>query len=234
MATRQAVVDQVSELTRSKLKSEVDLSFAKVNLSDAKLMQLRAQDRISSAYAALGQALGSQQSVRYRLSDEPMPPEPSGDAEALIAQAFQNRPELASLRLQKEADQKFVYAERDLNRPTVSLAAVGGALPYIHSGNLNANIPAEYEAAAVNVHIPVFNGHRFSARRQAAEYQLTATEQRVRGLQDRIARDVRTSWERARTSFEAIGATQQLLAQANLALDLAQGRYNLGLSSMWN
>jgi len=232
VATRQAVVDQVSELTRSKLKSEVDLSFAQVNLSDAKLMQLRAQDRLSSAYAALGQALGSQQSVRYRLSDQPMPSEPPGDAEPLIAQAFQNRPELASLRLQKEADQKFVYAERDLSRPTVSLAAVGGALPYIQSGNANANIPTGYEAAAVNVHIPVFNGHLFSARRQAAEYQLTATEQRLRGLQDRIARDVRTSWERTRTSFEAIGATQQLLTQANLALDLAQGRYNLGLSSI--
>jgi len=232
VATRQAVVDQVSELTRSKLKSEVDLSFAQVNLSDAKLMQLRAQDRLSSAYAALGQAVGSQQSVRYRLSDQPMPSEPPEDAEPLIAQAFQNRPELASLRLQKEADQKFVYAERDLNRPTVSLAAVGGALPYIQSGNINANVPSGYEAAAVNVHIPVFNGHLFSARRQAAEYQLSATEQRVRGLQDRIARDVRTSWERARTSFEAIGATQQLLTQANLALDLAQGRYNLGLSSI--
>jgi len=75
-------------------------------------------------------------------------------------------------------------------------------------------------------------GHLFSARRQAAEYQLTATEQRVRGLEDHIARDVRASWNRARTSFEAIAATQQLLNQANLALDLAQGRYNLGLSSI--
>ncbi len=232
VATRQTVVDQVSELTKNKLKSEVDLSFAQVNLSDAKLMQLRAQDRLASGYAALGQALGSQRSVRYRLSDQPMPPEPPTDAEPLISQAFQSRPELASLRLQKEADQKFVYAERDLKRPTVSLVAVGGALPYIRSGNANANIPAGYEAAAVNVHIPVFNGHLFSARRQAAEYQLTATEQRVRGLEDRIARDVRTSWERTRTSFEAISTTRQLLAQANLALDLAQGRYNLGLSSI--
>lgn len=232
VATRQTVVDQVSELTKNKLRSEVDLSFAQVNLSDAKLMLLRAQDRLASAYAALGQALGSQQSIRYRLSNQPMPPEPPADAEALIHQAFQDRPELASLRLQREADQKFVYAERDLNRPTVSLVAVGGALPYIQPGNVNANIPTGYEAAAVNVHIPVFNGHLFSARRQAAEYQLSATEQRVRGLEDRIARDVRTSWERTRTSFEAISATQQLLAQANLALDLAQGRYNLGLSSI--
>jgi outer membrane protein len=232
VSTRQAVVDQVSELTKNKLKSQVDLSFAQVNLSDAKLMLLRANDRLAGAYAALGQALGTQQFVRYQLADQPMPPEAPKDVAQLIREAFQNRPELASLRLQQEADQKFVYAERDLNRPTVSVAAVAGALPYIRSGNTNVDIPTGYEAAAVNVHIPVFNGHLFNARRQAAEYQLRATEQRVRGLQDQIAMDVRTAWERTRTAYEAIAASEQLLSQANLALDLAQGRYNLGLSSI--
>ena len=98
--------------------------------------------------------------------------------------------------------------------------------------NANPNIAPEYEGAAVNVNVPVFNGHLFSARRQAAEYQLQAADQRVRDLQDRIARDVRTAWARAQTADQAIGATAELLQQANLALDLAQGRYNLGLSSI--
>ncbi len=232
VATRQTVVDQVSELTKNKLRSDVDLSFAQVNLADAKLMLLRAQDRLQTAYATLGQALGTQQSVQYQLSEQPMPPEAPTDVEPLINQAFQSRPELASLRLQVEADQKFVYAERDLKRPTVSLIAVGGALPYIEPGNANPDIRTGYEAAAVNVNIPVFNGHLFSARRQAAEYQLQATQQRVRDLQDRIARDVRASWARARTAFDATAAAQQLLTEANLALNLAQGRYNLGLASI--
>ena len=232
VATRQTVVDQVSELFKNKLKSQIDLSFAQVNLTDANLMVLRAQDRLVAAYASLGQALGTQQSIEYQLTEQPMPPNPPDSADPLIAQAFQNRPELASIRLQQEADQKFVYAERDLKRPTVSLTAVGGALPYIEPGNANSNIPQGYEAAAVNVNIPVFNGHLFSARRQAAEYQLQATDQRVRDLQDRIARDVRIYWERTQTSFQAIGATEELLTQANMALDLAQGRYNLGLASI--
>lgn len=232
VVTRQTVVNQVSELTKNKLRSEVDLSFAQVNLADAKLMLLRAQDRLQTAYATLGQALGTQQSVQYQLTDQPMPPEVSAEVEPLIAQAFQSRPELASLHLQVEANQKVVYAERDLKRPTVSLIAVGGALPYINPGNANPDIPTGYEAAAVNVSIPIFNGHLFSARRQAAEYQLQATQQRVRDLQDRIARNVRASWAGARTAYEAISAAQQLLTQANLALNLAQGRYNLGLASI--
>ncbi|HEX6545212.1 MAG TPA: TolC family protein [Bryobacteraceae bacterium] len=230
--TRQTIVDQVSQLFKNKLKSQVDLSFAQVNLSDAKLMLLRANNRLTAAYAALGQALGTQNAIRYQLADQPPPPNPPDSVQPLIDQAYRDRPELASMRLQQEAAQKFAYAERDLKRPSVSLMAVGGALPYIRPGNTNSDIPGAYESAAINVHIPVFNGHLFSARRQAAEYQLEAVKQRARDLQNSIARDVRAAWARARTAHEAIGATEELLQQANLALSLAQGRYQLGLASI--
>lgn len=232
VSARQTVVDQISELTKNKLKSEVDVSFAQVNLADARLMLLRAQDRLESSYAALAQALGTQQDIHYQLADEPMPPNPPDSAGPLISQALQSRPELASLRLQTEAAQKFVYAERDLKRPNITLTGVGGVLPYINPGDANPGIPKTYEGVAVNMQIPIFNGFLFTARRQAAEYQLQATRQRDRDLQDQIARDVRTAYERAKTSFEAITATEQLLKQANLAVNLAQGRYDLGLASI--
>jgi outer membrane protein len=232
VTARQNVVDQVTALTQNQLKSQVDLSFAQVNLSDAQLMLIRARDRLASAYASLGQALGTNQATEYQLTQQPMPPTPPSNIDELIAQADRNRPELASLQLQRQAAQKFVYAERDLKRPTVSLMAVGGALPYIEPGNANPDIPEGYEAAAVNVQIPIFNGHLFTARRRAAEYELQAADQRVRDLQDRIARDVRASLAHARTAFEAIAPSVQLLEQANLALSLSQGRYNLGLASI--
>ena len=229
---RQTVVDQVSELTKNKLKSDVDLSFANVNLADAKLMLLRAQDRLQSGFASLGQALGTQAAIQYELTDQPMPPEPPGDENELIHEAFRSRPELRSLELQTEAAQKFASAERDLKRPNLTFDAVGGTLPYIKPGNANPGIPSTYEALALNLQIPIFNGFAFSARRQAAEYELQATRQRRRDLEDRVARDVRTAWERAKTSYQAIAATEQLLKQSNLALQLAQGRYDLGLASI--
>jgi outer membrane protein len=232
VTTRQAVVDQVSELTRNNLKSQVDLSFAEVSLSDAKLMLLRAQARLGSAYANLDQALGMQQSIRFQLTDQPMPPSPPKDAEGLIMQALQNRPELRSLRLQREADRRYVRAESDLKLPTVSLTGVAGFLPLIDPENANPTISPEYEGAAVNVQIPIFNGHLFSSRRRAAEYQLQAANERVRDLKNRVARDVRTAWESTRTAYEAIGATALLLQQTNLTLHLAQARYNLGLASI--
>jgi len=230
--TRQTLVEQISELYKNKLRSEVDLSFAQVNLADAQLMLIRAQDQLNTAYARLGRALGTNEAIHYRLAEQPMPPPPPTDEQRLIAQAYQNRPELASMRLQSEADQHFVRAEADLKLPTVSFIGVAGALPWIEPGNANADIPEGYGAAAINVTIPIFNGHLFTARRRAAEYQLQAANQQVRDWENRIAQDVRASVENARSAYQAIATSEQLVKQANLALDLAQQRYNLGLASI--
>jgi outer membrane protein len=149
-----------------------------------------------------------------------------------LAEALKHRPELASARLHAEAERKFAYAERDLNRPTVTVSGVGGFLPYINPGNANPQIPSTYEGAAVNVQIPIFNGFEFNARRRAAEYQFTASRQHLRDLQNRVVKDVRGAWEHATASYQAVGATAELLKQANLALELARGRYDLGLASI--
>jgi outer membrane protein len=43
---------------------------------------------------------------------------------------------------------------------------------------------------------------------------------------------VRTSWLNASTAYNRLAVTQQLLDQAQLALDLADTRYRLGLGSI--
>ncbi|MBO0799566.1 MAG: TolC family protein, partial [Blastocatellia bacterium] len=51
-------------------------------------------------------------------------------------------------------------------------------------------------------------------------------------FENRVARDVRIAWLNAYTANERIGLSSQLQSQANEALDLAQERYRLGLSSI--
>lgn len=228
VAARQLLEDQVSSLAQNKLRSQLDVSFADVNVSEAKLLLLRAQDAVEEAFAELSRALGSDQSVSYRLVDEPLPPSPPAKADEMVAQAMGNRPELVGLRLSRDAAYKFFDAERDLARPTVTLVGVAGFLPLINA----PGIPSEYEGAAVNVQIPLFNGHLFSARREAARYRALEADQNLRNQQESVARDVRVAWASATTAYQRMDVTAQFLRQASLALDLAQGRYNLGLSSI--
>jgi outer membrane protein len=231
IAARQLLLDQVTALAQNNLKSQLDVSFADVNVSEAKLLLLRAQNAVEEAYAELSRGLGTDQVVNYQLADEPLPPSPPAKPDDLIAQAVGNRPELASLAFSRDAAYKFAEAEKDLARPSVSLVGVAGYIPYIAQLTSQA-IPPEYEGAAVNVNIPLFNGHLFSARREAARYRALEADQRLRDERERVARDVRVAWASATTAFQRIDVTAQFLRQAALALDLAQGRYNLGLSSI--
>jgi outer membrane protein len=231
VAARQLLLDQVTTLANNNLRSQLDVSFADVNVSEAKLLLLRAQDDVQASLADLTRAVGSdQQTVTYNLVEEPLPQGPPSTPDALVMQAINNRPEIASFRSARDAAQRFAEAEKDLVRPTVNVLGALGFLPVINSGG--SHIPAEYEGVALNVDIPVFNGHLFTARRDAASYKLNEAEQRLRDAQERIVRDVRVSWASAMNAFQRIDVTAQFLRQAALALQLAQGRYDLGLASI--
>jgi outer membrane protein len=227
---RQTLVDQVNALAQAQLRSQVDVSFAQVNLSEARLLLIRAQDTVKRAYADLTRALGQDKPVAYRLVDSPVTQPPPPDPQPLVTEAVQNRPELSELRLRVQAAQSFETAEKDLSHPNVNLIAVGGALPYINQDPRIA--PHGYEGVAINLEIPIFNGHLFSARRRSAHYQTLAEDQRLRNLQQQVERDVRAALITAETAYQRIPVTEELLKQAGLSLDLAQGRYNLGLASI--
>jgi len=225
---RQLLLDQVTTLANNNLKSQLDVSFADVNVSEAKLLLLRAQDSVQSSLADLTRALGSDQQATYQLIDEPLPQGPPDRPDALVMEAINNRPEIAGFRAARDAAERFAEAEKDLSRPSVAVVGAAGFLPYINS----PGIPNRYEGVAMNVDYPIFNGHLFSARREAARYRADAAGQRLRDAQERIARDVRVAWASAMNAFQRIEVTAQFLRQAALAMDLAQGRYNLGLASI--
>jgi outer membrane protein len=226
------VADQVTALVNNKLKSDLDLSFAQVNLAQAKLLLISTQNNITKAFAQLNRALGSQTQQTYILQEEPVPPPPPPTPEQLVTQGMNERPELIGRRFDRDAAYKFQIAERDLSLPTVTGVAVGGFIPEIAQLTLPRITPDHYEGAAININIPVFNGHFFAARRAAALQEAHAADQDLRDVEERIARDVRESWADAVTAYQQIAVADQLLNQAKLALALAQGRYNLGLSSI--
>lgn len=230
VGARQTLTDQVTALANANLKSQLDVNFAAVNLSEAKLLLIRSQDAVEQAYADLARSLGQDQVVRYKLADVASPGAPPASVEPLVADAIQNRPELRNLQLQVQGAESFEQAESDLSRPSVSFIAVGGGLPYL--GQDPRVAPNGYEGAALNMDIPIFNGHLFSARKQAAHYETQASTERLRDLKQQVERDVRAAWISASTAYQRIPVTQELMRQAQLALELAQGRYNLGLASI--
>jgi len=230
VSARQALTDQVGALTSSKLKSDLDLSFAQVNLSQAKLLQLDARNNLDAAMASLSAVLGYEKQMNFQLVEDTgslpaLPP----DADALIDQAIQNRPDLQSLKFKEEATQKFSKAQHEQLLPTINALGVVGETPVGSSQYFIANW---YGAVGGNVSIPIFNGFRFTAQASEAALQAQAASQQTRALREQVARDVRTAWLNANTALQRVTVTSELVKEANTALDLAKTRYDLGLSSI--
>jgi outer membrane protein len=228
VADRQTVADQVGALFKNKLKSELDFSFANVNLAQAKLLLLDAQNNENAALASLSEVLGFSSLQNFQLAqDTTAISPPQGNVDDLISTAFSMRPEILSLEFQSESAKHFQTAERDLFFPDIRALGAVGDTPV-----RNPVISNWYGAVGVNVEIPVFNGFLYSARYHEAALRAQATKERLRDLRDRISRDVRTSWLTATNTYDRLAVTQQLVEQANLALNLAQSRYKLGLGSI--
>jgi outer membrane protein len=228
VASRQLLSDQVSALTKSKLRSDLDLSFANVNLAQAKLLYLDALNNDKASMAALSAILGYPALETFELVNdtEPLAPPPA-EVDPLIAEAFAKRPEILALEFQSESEEKVHRADHDQMYPAISALGAFGDSPV-----RDDVIYGPYAAVGVNVQIPIFNGFLFSAKSRESDLRTQATRQRLMDLRNRISRDVRTSWLAASTAFDRVNVSEQLLAQANLALDLAQTRYKLGLSSI--
>jgi outer membrane protein len=224
---RQLVADQVGAMARSQLKSDLDVSFANVDLSQARLLLIQAQNDLQVSFAQLSTALGYADQRIFTLSEEPAPAAALPDVSQSIAQALQDRPELIAERLDVQSVNSYATAERDLFFPTISAVAVTGLTPYRQN-----TLASRYAAAGFNVNIPIFNGYLFGARKSEAKYRAQAEQQYLRDLQDRVVRDVRAAWLNANSAFQRLSVTKDLLTQATQALNLAQARYNLGLSSI--
>jgi outer membrane protein len=225
---RQTLVDKVQALTNAKLKSDIDLSFSNVDLARGKLLLLEAQNNYQTSLAALSAILGYSDEQNFQLIEETTAvSQPAADVAPLIQQALQQRPEIKALQFQVESAQKFGSAEHDLVRPTINALGVVGQAPVRDN-----HIESWYGAVGVNINIPVFNGFLYNARGKAADLQTEAERQKLLDTRNNIARDVRNAWHDSLRAFERLSVTQQLREQADLSLDLAKARYDLGLGSI--
>jgi outer membrane protein len=225
---RQLFVGKIKALTDAKLKSDLDLSFASVDLARGKLLLLEAQNNYQTSLAGLSAILGFPDEQNFQLVEESAAiAPPTLDVLPLIQQALQQRPEVLALQDQVQAAQKFGSAEHDLSRPTVNALGVVGEAPVRDN-----HIPNWYGAVGVNINIPVFNGFLYNARAKAADLETEVNRQKLSNLRNNIARDVRNSWQDTNRAYERLSVTQQLREQASLSLNLAQARYNLGLGSI--
>ena len=227
-ATNGLLLDRTNALAVSNLKSSLDVSFAQVASSQAKLLQLQAQARLQEAYAELSASLGLGGKFDFTLVPQPLGPEPANEVGPFIADALAHRPDLLAARADRDAAFRFAKAERAARLPTITGQGGYGISPAHETGAL----PPNYGAIGFDVSVPIFTGGLLSARDREAALRAKAAQKMVEDQETDAVRDVYNAWFEARTAYQGIAVTNQLLQSAQQAFQLAQGRYNVGTSSI--
>jgi outer membrane protein len=229
LSSRQHLLDQATALASNHLRSELDVRFAQVGVDEARLMVSRSRADVEAAGTSLALYLapsGADQ-PEWLLVDEPLPEIPAKDAGSLVARALAGRPDLVALRLGRDASRRRVAAIRGQQNPTLSVFGAAGVSP-VHDDHFGH----EYAAAGVNLSIPIFAGGLYQARQREALHLADAATSAVAEAELKVIRDVRLAWLEVVQAREALGLSRSLAASAEMALQLAQARFDQGLSSI--
>jgi outer membrane protein len=225
--SRQLVLQQIQTLATNKLKSDLDVSFAKVDFNQAEILLAKATNDLKAGFAVLATLLAERRPETFVLADEPMPPRITNDVAELILEALNRRPDLARLRYQSEAAKELAKAEGKLLYPSVSAVGTAGVIP---TGA--PQLALDYAAAGVNLNLPLYTGGLYAARRREAELKAKAADEDLRDREDNIIRDLQVTKLNLEYSYDRLALTRQLLQNANEALELAQARFKGGISSI--
>ncbi|HTI73141.1 MAG TPA: TolC family protein [Candidatus Limnocylindria bacterium] len=227
IVSRGLLLDRVTALAANQLKSELDVSFARVAYEEARLLQSRATNDLQAAFARLSNLLGYREAKTFALTDVDSTTNSLGEASPFIQAALAHRPDLARLRDERDAALKFAKAEQALFYPTVSAFGTVGDIP-VHDEHL----PDNYAAAGLNLNLPLFNGFNNTARKREAAFRAKAADETLREAENEAISDVRVAWLNVTNARERLEIQRQLSTTALSAFDLADARYRAGSSSM--
>lgn len=207
------------------LAPRFDVTQVQVQVSNAELNLVTARNNVALGYETLRTAMGVTGPFRFTLVDMLERGMMTFDDEAILAQAYDRRPELDSLRAQQKAAAERVSALQKQYLPSVS-----GTAQYNWTGR-------EYPLQqgwlwGVTLTVPLFDDILTTAQVGEAQATLRNLHAQEENLRQQVALEVRQSLLTLRQAEESIRVSEQTLVQARENLDLAEGRYSAGVGNI--
>jgi outer membrane protein len=212
-------------------RPKIDVTRAQVDLANAELALVRARNGVAVTFATLNNAIGVPEHPFYRVPGELEIPPPTVKFEELVATleesiriALDNRTEIRALRARiRSAEANLTLAKRNF-LPSVSADANwnyrGQDLPYAPNWVVGATLT-----------VPILNPPLFSEVDEAAANLASAQASEEITAQN-VALEVQQSLVDLVSARERIRTAEVLLTQARENLDLAQGRYQVGVGPL--
>jgi outer membrane protein len=217
-------LDQARAFFEVGTKPKFDVTKAEVDLSNAKLSLIKAENTFRLARIALNNAMGLPEAPDYEIADEFSFQRVEIDLEETLRKAYDRRPDLKAIAVKRKSLEQSIELARKDYYPSVS-----GNAGYGWGGG---NFPLDQGwSFGAQLNVPLFSG--FSTKYQVAEAQanldvLAANETLLRQT---IDQDVRQAWLNLQEAADRGTAAELIVRQAMENLELANGRYASGVGS---
>ena len=204
--------------------TKLDVTRSEVLVANAELDLLTARNNAQIAEAALRNAMGLEGPLDFDPVDVLETRGVEIGEDESVAAALESRPELASLRAQREAADEDASSRWKEHLP--ELTGEGG-YDWAGSGPLENrwNVGA-------SLRVPIFSGGLTDARVGEARANALALGFREEALRQDVALEVRRAWLETKRAQEAIAVSARARDQARENLALAEGRYTTGVGNV--
>lgn len=211
-------------------RPKIDVARAESNLFNARADLIAAQNGVRLAWATLKNAMGAPDFPEQPLAEErAITPVTVTLLQARDA-AFSARPELKGFEAQRKAqDQRIAVARRN-HLPDILFHADYGR----QNSNREANILPLQPVWTVQfrLNIPIFDGFRTTHKIEEELRNYYSVRAQEEEKKQQIALEVEQSYLRLIETQERIKATEAAVRAAKENLDLANGRYQVGVGSI--
>lgn len=228
---RELLVRQAQGFYEVGTRARIDVARAEANLYTARADLIATENAVKIAWVTLRNAMGSPRLPEQPVAQDSPEVELTMNLAAARTIAFDNRTELRSFEAQRRASDQLIATARRGHLPDIVFDAFYGRRNSSGGGESTFPLQPAWQAQ-VSLNIPIFDGFRTTNRVEETlhnYYNIRAQEEERR---QQIALDVEQSYLRVVETQERIIATEAATKAAKENLDLAQGRYQVGVGSI--
>jgi outer membrane protein len=205
-------------------KPKFDVTKAEVDLGNARLNLIRAENTLRLGTANLNNAMGVPDAPEYMLEDNLLFRKYDITFEDALTIASQNRPDLQSIVAKKQAAEQTIELARKGYYPALTGNAAynwtGDKFPLEHGWNAGATLS-----------FPLFSGYLTKYQVEEAKANLNVLTANEESVRQTVFLDVRQAYLNLRDAEERVPVAELTVKQAEENFELANGRYTAGVGN---
>jgi len=206
-------------------KPKFDVTKAEVDLSNAKLNLIKAENALRLAKVTLNNAMGVAEAPEYIIEDNLSFQKYPVTFEDALNKAYQGRPDLQSIIAKRQASESSIELSKKGYYPVLT-----GNAAYSWSGERISSLDNGWNVGAA-LSFPLFSGFLTKYQVEEAKANLNVLKANEEALRQTIFSDVQQASLNLKDAEERIPTAELGVKQAEENFEIANGRYATGVGN---